>query len=176
MNTLLCFLLGLVPFTILVFNAFPLAEYTFIPLFSVSFWGPFESSLRTLYRIFVLGATDSDRNQNESLSAVLFYFKPISSVTTANISKSLLALTHHRVNRSQERMGFQVLEAFFCFLSFKRCLGSCRSWTFHRLKTALANKQYGFYKLMMRNLHGRGKLETAFLQTADWSVLIFFTG
>ena len=170
MNTLLCFLLGSVPFTVLVLNAFPLEEYIFIPLFSVSSWGPFGSSLRTLYRIFVLQATDPDCNHNESLSAILFYFKPISSVTTANISKSLLALTHRRVNRTQERMGFQVLEALFHFLSFKRCLGSYRSRTFHRPKTAHANKQDWVYKPALRNLHGWGKPETAFLQIADWLI------
>lgn len=40
---------------------------------------------------------------------LLFYFKPISSVAAANISKLLLPLLYRRVNRSQARMRFLIL-------------------------------------------------------------------
>lgn len=140
MNTLLCFLLGLGPIYNPGFQCISFSRVHIYPTVSVSSWGTFGNSLRTLYRIFVLGATDPDCNQNESFSAVSFYFKSICSVTTTNISKSLIALTHHRVNRSQEGIGSQVLESLLCFLPYERYWSSCRSRAFHRLNAEHANK------------------------------------
>lgn len=161
MNTLLCFLLGKVPFTTLVFNAFSLAECTFIPLFLFP-PGVHLAALSGPHIGFLFGEQQIQTAiRMRAFQLLYFISKPISSVTTADISKSLFPLTHHRVNISG-RDGTQVLESFRCILPCKRFWGHCRNRALPRLNTVHVNKQGWFPKSVQRSLHGQGKLKTAF--------------
>lgn len=115
MNTL-CFLLGFIPLRTPFFWRISFSRTHIYPTVPFSSWGLFGCSLRTFCKIFVLEPTDPHSIQNENSSAVLFYFKPISSGAATNISKWLLLLSYHTVNRSQEGMRSLTLYTLSCFL------------------------------------------------------------
>lgn len=102
-----------------VFQCISCSRTHIYPTVPFSSWSLFGCSLRTLCRIFVWGPMDPDVFHNENSSAVLFCFKPISSEAAAKISKRLLPLPYHRVNRSQAGMRSLILYTLSCFLLCK---------------------------------------------------------
>lgn len=122
------------------------------PTVPFSSWGLLGCSLRTLCRIFVLGPIDPDSIQNESSSAVLFYFKTISSAAAAHISKWLLPLPHHRVNSSQAGLRSLTLCTLSCFLPCKGYQSSDQNRVFTQLRTAHTNNADAFTKVLLKLL------------------------
>lgn len=102
-----------------VFQRVSFSRAHIYPTVPFSSWSLFGYSWRTLCGIFVWDQQIQIPFRMKALQLFLFYLRLISSVAVANISKWLLPLPLHRVNRSQAGMRSH----FICSLLFPAMSG-----------------------------------------------------